>query len=285
MFGKAFSFGGLLLLAGVLVLVTPGSGQAQRLGGGFRGGFHGGGFHGGGFGGGFRGFRGGFGGGFQGFRGGLHYAYPHYGHWGYHGYHYPRYYGSYGTWPYYNYGYYPYYGYYPNYSGYYPYGYGNYPYYGYYPNYSGYNPYGYGNYSYDGYYPNYSGYYPYDYGYSPYSGAYFNDSSWYPNAGGSTSVSPLPSTAVLPQVSGNNAAIHVRVPFAVAEVTFNGQKITTTGIHRIFTTPELTPGKTYTYVVTANWTDGGLPWSETRTVQVQAGQVASVDLTKKRPDR
>ena len=43
MFRKAFSLGGLLLLAGALVLVTPGSGQAQHRGGvvhpGFRGGF------------------------------------------------------------------------------------------------------------------------------------------------------------------------------------------------------------------------------------------------------
>src|SRR6267378_6768167 len=46
MFRKAFSFGGLLLLAGAAVLVTPGSGQAQhRGGGGHGGGFHAGGFH------------------------------------------------------------------------------------------------------------------------------------------------------------------------------------------------------------------------------------------------
>jgi uncharacterized membrane protein len=40
MFRKAVSFGGLLLVAGALVLVTPGTGQAQHRGGG---GFHGGG--------------------------------------------------------------------------------------------------------------------------------------------------------------------------------------------------------------------------------------------------
>jgi hypothetical protein len=51
MFRKAFSFGGLLLLAGALVLVTPGFGQAQHRGGGgfshggFNRGFHGGGFN------------------------------------------------------------------------------------------------------------------------------------------------------------------------------------------------------------------------------------------------
>jgi hypothetical protein len=47
MFRRAFSFAGLLLLAGAAVLVTPGSGQAQHRGGGrfHRGGFHHGGFH------------------------------------------------------------------------------------------------------------------------------------------------------------------------------------------------------------------------------------------------
>jgi len=46
MFRKTFLFGGLLLLAGATVLVTPGSGQAQhRGGGGHFGGARGGGFH------------------------------------------------------------------------------------------------------------------------------------------------------------------------------------------------------------------------------------------------
>jgi uncharacterized protein (TIGR03000 family) len=111
MFGKAFSFGGPLLLAGALVLVTPGSGQAQHHGGGFHGGgFHGGGFHGGGFrGGGFHG--GGFhGGGFHG--GGFHHGGFHHGDFDRFGFH------RFGAWPYY-YGSYPYSGY----SGYYPYTY------------------------------------------------------------------------------------------------------------------------------------------------------------------
>src|ERR1700730_4189647 len=47
MFRKVLSFGGMLLLAGAAVFMTPGSGLAQRSGG-HGGGFHGGGFHGGG---------------------------------------------------------------------------------------------------------------------------------------------------------------------------------------------------------------------------------------------
>jgi uncharacterized protein (TIGR03000 family) len=47
MFRKAFSFGGLLLLAGATVLVTPGLGRAQHggYGGGYRGGFGHGGYY------------------------------------------------------------------------------------------------------------------------------------------------------------------------------------------------------------------------------------------------
>jgi uncharacterized protein (TIGR03000 family) len=100
MFRKAFSIGGLLLLAGATVLVTPGSGQAQhRGGGGHGGGFHGGGFHGGGF----------RGSGFH--HGGFHHGGFHHGGRGW----YPGYYGYYGGSPYY-YGSYPYGGY----SNYYP---------------------------------------------------------------------------------------------------------------------------------------------------------------------
>jgi uncharacterized protein (TIGR03000 family) len=85
MLRKAFSFGGILLLAGAAVLAMPGVGRAQRGGGGHFGGGHFGGGH-------FGGFRsGGFGGGFS--RGGFHYGSPHYG--------YRPFYGSYGySYPY-----------------------------------------------------------------------------------------------------------------------------------------------------------------------------------------
>jgi uncharacterized protein (TIGR03000 family) len=109
MFRKAFSFGGLLLLAGAAVLVTPGSGQAQhRGGGGHFGGFHGGFQH---------GFHGGFHHGFRGFHHGFHHRFHDGFHHRFHGgrWWFPRNYGYYGAWPYY--GYYPYYGY----SNYYPY--------------------------------------------------------------------------------------------------------------------------------------------------------------------
>jgi uncharacterized protein (TIGR03000 family) len=125
--------------------------------------------------------------------------------------------------------------------------------------------------------------YPYPYPYpSPYGpGGYTTVPDFYGDSPDeSNSYSTKPTTAVLPAVEGNNAVIHVRVPLALAEVTFDGHPTTSTGLNRVYTTPELTPGKTYTYSVTVNYSSGGLPRSETRAVRVQAGQSVSVDFTK-----
>jgi uncharacterized protein (TIGR03000 family) len=202
----------------------------------------------GGRGGGFHGgagFRGGFYGG--GFRGGF------YG--GFHGYY---------SLGYHHHSYDPHRGYYP----YYAYGYVG----GYYPSYS---PYTFGGYNYDpGYYGSYGTTVP-----SAYNGSTMSNygSTSDPNNLYSSSTSMVAS----PQTSGNNAVVHVHVPLALAEVVFSGHKTTGTGKDRVFTTPELTPGKTYTYTVTATWTEGGLPRSETRMVQVQAGMSSFVDFAKK----
>jgi uncharacterized protein (TIGR03000 family) len=92
--------------------------------------------------------------------------------------------------------------------------------------------------------------------------------------------SSMPTSAVLPKVSGNNAVIVVKVPFAVADVSFEGQPTTQTGKTRVYVTPELTPGKTYTYTVQGNWTQDAAPRTVTRQVRVEAGQTVSLDLTK-----
>jgi uncharacterized protein (TIGR03000 family) len=163
--------------------------------------------------------------------------------------------------PYFYGGYYPFYGSYGYVGGYSPF-YGSYGNYGaYYPDYSSY---GYPGSSYD---PGYYGYYPPEY----YGGA----SDLFNPYGASA------NTAVLPAISGNNAVIHVHIPIALADVAFDSVTTTSTGKDRVFTTPELTPGKTYTYAVTANWTEGGIPRTETRTVQVTAGQSSTVDFSKK----
>jgi uncharacterized protein (TIGR03000 family) len=191
------------------------------------------------------GFRGGFpAGGFHngGFRGGYYHGGIH------HPYSFGGFYPSYNPYAYYG-GSYPYYNPYAYYGGSYPY----------------YNPYGYWGWN---YYPGYYGSYPT----TPYYGGTSDPYGVY--SAGTTK-------ATLPQISSNNAVVHVRVPLALAEVVFDGQTMISTGKDRVFTTPELTPGKTYTYTVTANWSEDGLPRTETRAVQVQAGQSSTVDFTKK----
>jgi uncharacterized protein (TIGR03000 family) len=124
---------------------------------------------------------------------------------------------------------------------------------------------------------------PYPFPYPPFGGdGYTAIPDYYggtPDSG--NPYSDRPTTAVLPQNAGNNAVIHVRAPVALADILFDDYKTSSTGLNRVLTTPDLTPGKTYTYSVTANWSEGGLPRSETRTVQVQAGQSVTVDFTKK----
>jgi uncharacterized protein (TIGR03000 family) len=228
MLRNIFSFGGMLLLAGVAVIATPGSSWAQR--GGHGGGGHiGGGRIGGGH------IRGGH------IGGGLGAYHSSAFHNGYH----PSYYHG---------GYYPYRSNYGYYGGYYPYN----------------GDYGYSGWNYDpGYYGSYGTMVPSSYtapNYGGHSDAYDGDNA---------------TTADLSSSSGNNAVVHVRLPQELAEVAFDGHKTTTTGKNRVYSTPALTPGKTYTYTVTASWTEGDVPRSEMRTVQVHAGQSSTVDFTKK----
>jgi uncharacterized protein (TIGR03000 family) len=262
MFRKTLLFGVAVLSAGAMLLAAPNVSEAQRggrgggvhIGGARVGGVHIGGARVGGYHFGAtvgRGFpRGGFHGGsiHPYYHGGYNHAFYHGGYYFHHGLN-----GYYG-------GFYPYYstygGYYPNFSSY---GYyGGYPYGGaYYPYYGGY-PYGYQGWNYD---PGYSSYPP-DYD------------------GGTTQPYRSYGSDALLETSGNSAVVYVHVPLALADVAFDGKLTTTTGKDRVITTPELTPGKTYTYTVTANWTEGGMARNETRAVQVQAGQSATVDFSK-----
>jgi uncharacterized protein (TIGR03000 family) len=255
MFRKAFSFGGLLLLAGAAVLVTPGSGQAQHHGGGGHGGGsahggggggHGGGFHSGGFNhGGFN--HGGFSHGDFHHDGFHHNGFHHNGfhHDGFHhdGFHhggglwsYPRYYGYYGASPY-NYGYYPYYGgsdYYPSYR--------------------------------------YSDYYPYTYGSDWSSPAY--DSGYYGSYGYATPSYPdsYSPAAAQPDTS---ARITLNVP-EDAEIWFAGSKMMSPGSVREYQSPPLTPGIRYTYEVRARWNENGHEVTQTQQVEVTAEARANV---------
>jgi uncharacterized protein (TIGR03000 family) len=78
---------------------------------------------------------------------------------------------------------------------------------------------------------------------------------------------------------GNNAAlIDVDCP-ANAQIFFDGNPTAQTGGQRRFLSPELAPGKTYTYEVRATWVGSdNKAVTQTREVQVQAGKRSSANF-------
>jgi uncharacterized protein (TIGR03000 family) len=76
------------------------------------------------------------------------------------------------------------------------------------------------------------------------------------------------------KTNGSTASVELMVPTANAEVWFDGVKMPQTGTKRQFKTPDLTPGKFYTYEVRVRWSEGGEPIEQTRTVTVQSGRQA-----------
>jgi uncharacterized protein (TIGR03000 family) len=134
-------------------------------------------------------------------------------------------------------------------------GWGGYPYYG-----GGWG--GYPYYSTGYYYPDsYAGYYSPDYytASTPYDTSSY---SYYPP---------------LQEPSNNTAMIQVYVP-PDATVSFDGTPTNQRGSARLFNTPPLTPGSTYTYNIQASWMANGQPVTQTRQVQVQAGRQSTVNF-------
>jgi uncharacterized protein (TIGR03000 family) len=109
------------------------------------------------------------------------------------------------------------------------------------------------------YYPFYGGSYPW-YDYQPYYG-------WSFSSGSDMSEYADGSTLQQPDYS---AHITVTLP-ADAELWFNGTKMTNTGPERNFRSPELTPGRRYTYDVLARWKEHGQEVTQSRKIAVRAG--------------
>jgi uncharacterized protein (TIGR03000 family) len=75
------------------------------------------------------------------------------------------------------------------------------------------------------------------------------------------------------------ATVDVTVPAEDTELWFNGVKMQQTGLKRQFVTPDLTPGKVFTYQLRARWADSVKQYDVTRTVSVQAGATLTVTVT------
>lgn len=85
---------------------------------------------------------------------------------------------------------------------------------------------------------------------------------------------------VAAHVPGDRCRIEVRLPVADAEVLVDGNKTTSVGLTRVFESPELKPGKTYSYQITASWSQAGKTVRDERTVTVIRGRTSLVDFTR-----
>jgi uncharacterized protein (TIGR03000 family) len=77
----------------------------------------------------------------------------------------------------------------------------------------------------------------------------------------------------------NTARVRVVVP-PDARVWFGNAATQQSGSVRFFQSPELTPGKDYTYDVKATWTENGKDVTRTRHADVRANATATVDFTR-----
>jgi len=116
------------------------------------------------------------------------------------------------------------------------------------------------------------------YSYGPYSGRgyYYPDSylgpNYYPDA-----VTQIPADNRQSFYSDpNSATITVRVPNADAQVWFDDKPTAQRGMERMFQTPGLQSGGTYT--IKARWMEDGRTIDQQRQVQVQPGRTITVDF-------
>jgi uncharacterized protein (TIGR03000 family) len=162
---------------------------------------------------------------------------------------------------------------------------GYYPYYGYSTG-SYYYPYATSYYSYNPYTTSYYSYYPYAsrYIYSPYYYyTYPSYSTYTPTYVPKTVVATAPASpgyrSYYPpsDPAGNQAEIRV-LTAPDATLWFDGFQSAQLGTTRTYTTPELKPGKMYSYQVKVRWTNNGVPVEKTKTVAVSAGETVDLDL-------
>jgi len=76
------------------------------------------------------------------------------------------------------------------------------------------------------------------------------------------------------------ASFRVSLPVEDAKLWVDGQLTKQSGTVRLFETPDLTSGKTYTYTLKATWKEGDREFSVEKTIDVQPRKESSVTLSK-----
>jgi uncharacterized protein (TIGR03000 family) len=117
---------------------------------------------------------------------------------------------------------------------------------------------------------------PYVYGYP-----YYPSVAYYPPA--ALDIDTYPSSAApaaAPAPQSNAAYIRVMVPDGQAKVWFDGNLTKQGGTDRLFHTPTLTAGGTYSYRIRASWLQNGKEMVQEAVVPVSAGQTSTADFTR-----
>jgi uncharacterized protein (TIGR03000 family) len=76
------------------------------------------------------------------------------------------------------------------------------------------------------------------------------------------------------------ALVRIQVPDANAKVWFDGAATKSTGMDRLYQSPVLELGSTYTYRIRATWMKDGKEVSQDRLIQVAPGQTTLVDFAR-----
>ena len=95
--------------------------------------------------------------------------------------------------------------------------------------------------------------------------------------------SPVPPPAAKPAPTADKALLEIRMPVEKARLYFDGKEAIGDGETRIFHTPALKAGQTYTFNLKAAWPGGLLDddLSSEQTVSFRAGEHKIVDLRPK----
>lgn len=86
-----------------------------------------------------------------------------------------------------------------------------------------------------------------------------------------------------PQAPEGTVLLNIRIPND-AKVWFDGTETKQTGEFRQFVSEPLTPGKSYTYMVKAQWTENGKQVVRTRKITVHANELVQIDMLQPTPE-
>jgi uncharacterized protein (TIGR03000 family) len=98
----------------------------------------------------------------------------------------------------------------------------------------------------------------------------------YPPYAPTTGIVPSSYESTAPNRGENTVLLHLFVPTPDTRLWIQDQQMQQTGTERLFYSPPLEPGKTYTYTIKATWRDGDREVNRTQEVTVKAGEEKTV---------